>query len=80
MLGLVLVALLLSAVSLYYYLIVLKHVFVHAPRTNAPVRVMWHWATLLVVLALVVIVLGMFPERLTDALRAALLTGPSFKP
>jgi NADH-quinone oxidoreductase subunit N len=78
LLSLVAVALVTSAVSLYYYLNVLKHAFVHAPKTRAPVHVSFVWTGTLVVLALLVLGLGMFPEALLAFLKDALVSGRAF--
>ena len=73
MLWLVIVAVALNAVSLYYYLMVLKHVFVTEPATETveanPVSV----ASLLVgALALTVLLLGLYPNALLEPIRHAL--------
>ena len=68
MLWLVSLAIALNAVSLYYYLIVLKHVFVAAPtedqRRKAPAC-----GPMIGVLALVILLLGLFPDVLLEPLR-----------
>jgi NADH-quinone oxidoreductase subunit N len=74
------VALVTSAVSLYYYLTVLKHAFVHAPKSRAPVHVPPLWTTTLVMLALAVLALGVWPEPLLALLHDALVYGRSFQP
>jgi len=70
MLWLVVLAIALNAVSLYYYLIVLKHVFVAKPaeeeRVKAPAC-----GPLIAALALSVLLLGLFPNVLLEPLRAA---------
>lgn len=68
LLWLVIVALAMNAVSLYYYLIVLKHAFVlpsrgDAPPANAPVS-----RLLVAALALTVLVLGLAPNLLLTPL------------
>jgi NADH-quinone oxidoreductase subunit N len=56
-------AILLSAVALYYYLIVLKQALVAPPAAEAPrIRVSPEVAVTLVVAALLLIVLGVFPS------------------
>ena len=57
-------AIALSAVALYYYLIVLKQALVIAPPPGAPaIRVSISAAAALVLIALLVIALGVFPSR-----------------
>jgi NADH-quinone oxidoreductase subunit N len=64
--ALVALAVALSAVSLYYYLQVLKRAYVMKPVDEAPIRV--HPVTLLVLLAIAaaVVVLGCFPALLQN--------------
>jgi NADH-quinone oxidoreductase subunit N len=59
-------AIALSAVSLYYYLQVLKRAYVMKPVVETPIRV--HPVTLLVLLAIAasVVVLGCFPALLQN--------------
>ena len=70
MLWLVVLAIALNAVSLYYYLIVLKHVFVAHPskdqRNKAPAC-----GPLIGVLALAILLLGLFPNVLLEPIRSA---------
>jgi len=77
MLGLVALAIAMNAVSLYYYLIVLKHAFVIAPDKEAkPVqkaRVTGSFI-LVVVLALAVFLLGLCPETLLRPLHLLVKT------
>jgi NADH-quinone oxidoreductase subunit N len=64
--ALVALAIALSAVSLYYYLQVLKRAYVMKPVDDSPIRV--HPVTLLVLLAIAaaVVVLGIFPALLQN--------------
>jgi NADH-quinone oxidoreductase subunit N len=64
--ALVALAIALSAVSLYYYLQVLKRAYVMNPIDESPIRV--HPVTLLVllVIACAVVVLGCFPALLQN--------------
>ena len=71
-LGLVLLALLTSAISLYYYLLVLKQVYVRpAEGTTATERVHSSELIAIICLAALVIILGCFPEWLLKQLVAA---------
>lgn len=73
MLWLVMVAIAMNAVSLYYYLIVLKHVFATEPAKDAQVvSPAPASAFLVVVLALAVVFLGILPGALLTPLRAAM--------
>jgi NADH-quinone oxidoreductase subunit N len=78
LLWLVVLALALSAVSLYYYLQVLKRIYVvEAPSSAAPVRVPLVSQVTVAVVALTVVVLGCAPEWLIAKLSAAIsLAGP----
>lgn len=70
MLWLVGLAIAMNAVSLYYYLIVLKHVFVAKPVDDEPCKSA-ACTPVIVVLALVILLLGLFPDALLEPLRAA---------
>lgn len=73
MLWLVILAIALSAVSLYYYLQVLKQIYVReAPANAAPLRVRTSTQVVLALLALAVIVLGCAPNLLVGRLLSAL--------
>jgi NADH-quinone oxidoreductase subunit N len=62
---LTLAAIFLSAVALYYYLIVLKHALVAAPPPNAaPIKVPASAGLALVVSAALIVLLGIFPSVL----------------
>jgi NADH-quinone oxidoreductase subunit N len=65
--GLALVALALgaSAVSLYYYLQVLKRVYVFKPAQNEPLQTSFVEVATLTILALAVALLGLFPNALS---------------
>jgi NADH-quinone oxidoreductase subunit N len=78
LLWLVVLALALSAVSLYYYLQVLKRIYVvETPASAAPVRVPVVSQVTVAVVALSVVVLGCAPEWLIAKLSAAIsLAGP----
>ena len=60
-LGMVILALGLSAVSLYYYLQVLKRVYVVKGTTEDPISVHWLELLTLVAIAVAVVLLGLFP-------------------
>jgi NADH-quinone oxidoreductase subunit N len=73
MLGLVILAIAMSAVSLYYYLRVLKAAFViDAPEAAGPVQAAWFTQILIGLLALGVVVLGCAPQLLLKPLLAAI--------
>jgi NADH-quinone oxidoreductase subunit N len=72
---LVVIALVTSAVSLYYYLILMKRVFIHAPRSAAPVSVARCAKWTLSITALAVLVLGVWPQPLLTHI-ASLLQWP----
>jgi len=70
--GLVLVGAVLTVVALFYYLLVAKQMYIDPPRTPTPVRVPGALTLVLVVSALAVVLLGLYPGPLVDvALRAA---------
>jgi NADH-quinone oxidoreductase subunit N len=70
--GLVLLGAVLTVVALFYYLLVAKAMYIDAPTTAAPVRVPPALGWVLVVSALAVVGLGLYPGPLLDvALRAA---------
>jgi NADH-quinone oxidoreductase subunit N len=76
LLWLIILALAMSAVSLYYYLQVLKQVFVVPPSESAPViRAQPASKIMLVALAGSVLVLGCFPNLLLDRILAAIAPG-----
>jgi NADH-quinone oxidoreductase subunit N len=60
----VVLGILMSAVSLYYYLILLKHVYVAAPATEERVTTPNYLALGLTLVALAVVALGVFPDRI----------------
>ncbi len=66
LLWLVIVGLGASAVSLYYYVAILKHALVNAPRRTDPVDVGWLWAAPLLVLALLVVAIGAWPQPVLE--------------
>jgi len=68
MMWIVVVAILMSAVSLYYYLMVLKQIFVKEPLNDNPFVVPILLKLVIVFLAIAVIVFGIFPELMFDYL------------
>jgi NADH-quinone oxidoreductase subunit N len=66
--GFALVALALgaSAVSLYYYLQVLKRAYVAAPTQTEPLQVSFVELATLIVIAIAVVLLGIFPSALSS--------------
>lgn len=76
LLWLVILAIAMSAVSLYYYLMVLKQIYVvAAPESNSPASVPMLTQLVLGVIALLVVLLGCFPNLLVGLLQGW-LTGP----
>ncbi len=78
-LWLVILAVAMNAVSLYYYLIVLKHAFVLPPRTDVSLASAPASRVLVIVLALSVLALGLAPNLLLSPLnesRSAKKAGP----
>ncbi len=68
LLWLVIVGILTSAVSLYYYLIVLKHIYVHAPAQEDRIATPPSLTFCLGLLALAVVALGVFPQPILTLL------------
>ena len=66
----VVLALVMSAVSLYYYLLVLKRVFILPPETKdqSPPQISGLTTVLLTLLALALIFAGLFPQALLELL------------
>ena len=59
-----------SAVSLYYYLILLKHIYIVAPKDGSRIATPTYLNACLGVVALAVVLLGIFPERLLSLLNS----------
>jgi NADH-quinone oxidoreductase subunit N len=73
LLWLVVLAIAMSAVSLYYYLRVLKQIYVReAPADAGPIRTAWGVQATVGVIALLVVLLGCFPNLLLGWLDGAL--------
>jgi proton-translocating NADH-quinone oxidoreductase, chain N len=72
LLWLVILAIATSAVSLYYYLKVLKQIYVAAPETNEPVQVPILQQIVLGLIAAAVVILGCVPAVVVDALKTAI--------
>jgi NADH-quinone oxidoreductase subunit N len=73
LLWLVILAIAMSAVSFYYYLKVLKQIYVvPAPKGPAAPNVSWFAQVVLLVMAILVIVLGCFPNLLVGPLQGCL--------
>jgi NADH-quinone oxidoreductase subunit N len=68
LLWLVVLAIVMSAVSLYYYLILLKHIYIIAPKDPARIETPTYLNVCLAAVALAVVLLGIFPERLLSLL------------
>ena len=69
LLWLVVLGIVMSAVSLYYYLIVLKHVYVAPARDNNPVGASGMVNVALGLLALAVVAMGVWPEPILALLK-----------
>ena len=70
--GLVLLAAVLTVVALFYYLLVAKQMYIDPPARPTPVPVGSALALVLLVSALAVVLLGLYPGPLVDsAMRAA---------
>ncbi|MCS7049874.1 MAG: NADH-quinone oxidoreductase subunit N, partial [Verrucomicrobiae bacterium] len=68
LLWLVIIGIGMSAVSLYYYLIVLKHMYVEPAVDSRPVRVPGYLSAVLAVVALAVVWLGVYPQPVVSLL------------
>lgn len=68
LLWLVILGIVMSAVSLYYYLILLKHIYVVPARDTGRIETPTYLNVSLGVVALAVVLLGVFPERLLSLL------------
>jgi NADH-quinone oxidoreductase subunit N len=75
LLWLVILAIGMSAVSLYYYLQVLKQIYVIEASNHSPVPIALPTQTAIVALAIGVVVLGCFPNLLLGKILAALHVG-----
>jgi NADH-quinone oxidoreductase subunit N len=74
LLWLVILAIGTSAVSLYYYLQILKRVYVAEPSVETTVvTILWIRQAAIVLLALIVLVLGCFPDFLLQHIAAAFI-------
>jgi NADH-quinone oxidoreductase subunit N len=70
---LVLLGAVLTVVALFYYLLIAKQMYIDAPATTAPVAVPAAIRLVVLISALAVVLLGLFPGPLVDAaLRAAI--------
>jgi NADH-quinone oxidoreductase subunit N len=69
LLWLVVIGIFMSAVSLYYYLILLKHIYVLPPKEDVAVATPTYLNVALAATALAVILLGVFPESLLELLK-----------
>jgi NADH-quinone oxidoreductase subunit N len=74
LLWLVALGIAMSAVSLYYYLLVMKHIYVHAPTDDTRLATPIHLNVALCLVAVGVVGLGVFPEPIL-ALLNTLLSG-----
>jgi len=62
-----------SAVSLYYYLVVMKHMYVLPPKDPARIRTSPHVSLALTMCAVAVVVLGIWPEPLVRLLKTLVI-------
>jgi NADH-quinone oxidoreductase subunit N len=72
LLWLVVVGILTSAVSLYYYLVLLKHIYVHEPAGPERIATPTYLNVTLAALAVGVVALGVFPEPILALLNSLL--------
>src|SRR5262249_19659661 len=73
LLWLVIFAIAMSAVSLYYYLLVLKQIYVvETPTAAATIRPSWLTQIVLGLLALLVVILGVAPNLILERLLPAI--------
>ncbi len=70
LLWLVILGIVMSAVSLYYYLVLLKHIYVLVPKDSTVVSTPTYLNIALSLVALAVILLGIFPEWLLALLKS----------
>jgi NADH-quinone oxidoreductase subunit N len=70
LLWLVVIGILMSAVSLYYYLIVLKHFYVEKPKDTSKIAVPVYLLATLSAIALVVVGMGVYPEPILALLKS----------
>ncbi|MBI4307839.1 MAG: NADH-quinone oxidoreductase subunit N [Chloroflexi bacterium] len=71
LLWLVGLAAVMSLVSLYYYLVVIKHMYIHAPAEQKRLGVPALLSGMLVFLVALIFVLGVYPEPLLNAIQGA---------
>ena len=69
LLWLVILGIFMSAVSLYYYLILLKHIYLAAPKESQRIRTPFYLNATLGAVALAVIGFGIFPEPIVALLK-----------
>ena len=70
LLWLVIIGIAMSAVSLYYYLILLKHMYVHAPRSEQRITTPVYVNLALAAAAAAVVYLGLNPQPLLELLKS----------
>jgi NADH-quinone oxidoreductase subunit N len=73
LLWLVILGILMSAVSLYYYLILMKHIYVLPAKNDARIITPGYVNVALALCAVGVVVLGVFPERILALLKTLVL-------
>ena len=66
-------------ISLYYYLMVVKRIYVDAPRSASPIPVSWRMRLLLAFAILGIVAIGIFQGPFLDAAMTA-VKGMSFHP
>ena len=69
--GLVVLGAVLTVVALFYYLLVARQMYIEPPASAAPVAVPTPVALVLIVSALAVVMLGLYPGPLVDSARTA---------
>ena len=60
------------AISLYYYLMVVKRMYLDAPRTASPIRVHLATKTVLLLLVLGILAVGIFQEPFLQRIASAI--------
>ena len=73
LLWLVILGIVMSAVSLYYYLILLKHIYVLTPKDSTAVSTPMYLNVVLSLVALAVVLVGIFPEWLLALLKSLVI-------
>jgi len=65
------IAITMSLVSLYYYLVVIKHMYIHEPKEQGRLKVPAMLSAVVLVLFAAIVLLGVYPGPIIDALEKA---------